>query len=162
MENPVYIPNRDVSIVGNLVFNPLSASSPDQQFVPDPRPAGEGTSLAATVPADSGLVIAGNAIANGRSDLPLGFGEDGQACAPSHPTCNAALVRSVNSIGVGDTTMRKPDSSDFTPLTSHSQINSTPAFAMPVFTSTALPYIFEIFYNMFPVNAAARRPSWAL
>lgn len=139
VENPVYIPNRDVSIVGNLVANPSNASSPDEQFfVPSPRPAGEGTSLGATVSADTGLVIAGNAISNGQSELPLGFDDDSQGCTVSNPTCNAALVRSANSIGVGDTTMRNPDASDFTPLTSHSRISTTPAFTMPTFNASGL------------------------
>lgn len=76
------IPNRNVSIVDNVVLNPDEAPSRWQQFfVPLPRVPSPGTNIPSPARADDGLVIARNVIWNGSADHSLGFEQEGLAAA---------------------------------------------------------------------------------
>lgn len=76
------IPNRNVSIVDNVLLNPDGAASRWQQFfVPLPRTPSPGSNIPSPARADDGLVIAGNVIWNGPADHPLGIEQDGLAVA---------------------------------------------------------------------------------
>jgi len=68
------IPNRNVVIVNNVVFNPDGAGSRWQQFaVAGPRTAPAGSNIPSPVRTDDGLVIRGNVIWNGPVDHALGI-----------------------------------------------------------------------------------------
>ncbi len=101
-ENLPALPNRNIYIYNNLIYNP----SPDQTLYthlnilgPIELPAGF-QNLPASVATDQNMVIAGNLIWNGPSDHPLGV-DDTTGCPSSNPTCNAAqlvLSNTINSI----------------------------------------------------------------
>jgi len=76
------IPNRNVSIVDNVVFNPAGVASRWQQFtVPPPRTPSPGSNIPTPARADDGLVVARNVIWNGPSDHPLGLEQEELAAA---------------------------------------------------------------------------------
>jgi len=69
------IPNKNIVIVNNLVFNPDGAQSRWQQFaVAGPRMPPVGSNIPSPARADDGLVIRGNLIWNGPAGHPLGIG----------------------------------------------------------------------------------------
>lgn len=68
------IPNRNVTIVDNVVLNPDGVASRWQQFfVPPPRTPSPGSNIPSPARADDGLVIARNVIWNGTADHSLGI-----------------------------------------------------------------------------------------
>ena len=68
------IPNRNVSIVDNVVLNPDGFSSRWQHFaLAEPRTPSPGSNIPSPARADTNLVIRGNTIWNGPADHPLGF-----------------------------------------------------------------------------------------
>lgn len=76
------IPNRNVSIIDNVLLNPDGEASRWQQFfVPLPRTPSPGSNIPSPARADDGLVIARNVIWNGPADHPLGIEQEGLAAA---------------------------------------------------------------------------------
>ena len=76
------IPNRDVFIYDNVVFNPDGYASQWQQFsVADPRTPSPGSNIPSPARADTNLQILGNVIWNGPADHPLGIGQQALAAA---------------------------------------------------------------------------------
>ncbi|MFM9196940.1 MAG: right-handed parallel beta-helix repeat-containing protein [Planctomycetia bacterium] len=68
------IPNRNVSIIGNVVYNPDGFVSRWQQFaVALPRTPSAGSNIPSPARADVNLQIRGNGIWNGPADHPLGI-----------------------------------------------------------------------------------------
>lgn len=68
------IPNKNVVIVNNVVFNPDGAGSQWEQFaVAAPRTPSAGSNIASPTRPDDGLVIRGNVIWNGPVGHPLGI-----------------------------------------------------------------------------------------
>jgi len=88
------IPNRHVLVANNVLHNPAPFRSQWQHFqITGAAPADP--TFAGPEPArgDDGLVITGNVIWNGPSDLPLGI-EDSNACPPENAGCSGVeLVR---------------------------------------------------------------------
>ncbi|MFM8415162.1 MAG: right-handed parallel beta-helix repeat-containing protein [Planctomycetota bacterium] len=69
------IPNRNVVIVNNVVFNPEGAGSQWEQFaVAAPRTPAAGSNIPSPARGDDGLMIRGNVIWNGPAGHPLGIG----------------------------------------------------------------------------------------
>jgi hypothetical protein len=98
------IPNRNVTIVDNVVFNPDGVASRWQQFfVPPPRTPSPGTNIPSPARADDGLVIARNVIWNGTADHPLGI---------EQPTL-ATAVRAGNSINTLRPALVDPTRGDY-------------------------------------------------
>ena len=82
------IPNRDVEIVNNVVFNPDGAGSQWQQFaVAAPRTPPVGSNIPSPARTDDGLVIRGNVIWNGPVGHALGI--DDAALAADVVAANA-------------------------------------------------------------------------
>jgi hypothetical protein len=70
------IPNRNVFIYDNVVYNPDGYVSQWQQFaVADPRTPSVGSNIPSPARADTNLQIRGNWIWNGPADHPLGIGQ---------------------------------------------------------------------------------------
>jgi hypothetical protein len=68
------IPNKNVVIVNNVVFNPEAAGSQWEQFaVAAPRTPSAGSNIPSPTRPDDGLVIRGNLIWNGPASHPLGI-----------------------------------------------------------------------------------------
>ena len=87
-----WIPNDTVSILNNLVVNPVGASSPwGQVAVQGVADAPSASGVPTGRRADDGLRIAGNAFANGSNSMSI---IDGPGC--DRPSCNAALLASTN------------------------------------------------------------------
>ena len=82
------IPNKNVVIVNNVVFNPGAASRWQQFAVAAPRTPAAGSNIASPARADDGLVIRGNLIWNGPVGHELGI----------EPAALAADVVTTNSI----------------------------------------------------------------
>ena len=76
------IPNRNVSILDNVVYNPDGYVSQWQQFaVANPRTPSVGSNIPSPARADTNLQIRGNVIWNGPADHPLGIGQPALATA---------------------------------------------------------------------------------
>jgi hypothetical protein len=76
------IPNRNVFIYDNVVYNPDGYVSQWQQFaVADPRTPSVGSNIPSPARADTNLQIRGNWIWNGPADHPLGIGQPALAAA---------------------------------------------------------------------------------
>ncbi|MBV9493774.1 MAG: right-handed parallel beta-helix repeat-containing protein [Acidobacteria bacterium] len=84
--NYVRIPNRNVLVFNNLLYNPAGFVSP--QIFSIAGPFGSATS-------DTNLQIRGNVIFNGGESIGVG---DDSGCAPSNPTCNEAQIVADNTI----------------------------------------------------------------
>ncbi len=96
--NAINIPNKNVFIFNNVVYNPPGYQSLWQHFaIYEPR--ANPTSSHAPNPAvtDDNLEIRGNVIWNGSAWMPLGI-EGTDACAVSNPTCNENQLRADNAI----------------------------------------------------------------
>lgn len=105
--NFVRIPNRNVYVYNNLLYNPRGTVSPQHFMIAAPYTAQ--TTPAAI--ADQNLEIRGNVIFNGDASTPLGIGDD-SGCQPANSTCNESQLLRDNIINVFE-----PDlTSDFRPL----------------------------------------------
>ena len=112
---PQPIPNRNVFIFNNLIYNPTGVRSQWQHFaVYGPRSTQEGSNLSSSVVTDTNLVIRGNVIWNGGSDMPLGIGDD-QGCRNDNPTCNSSQLLRDNIINIFEPQLNNPAGLDFRP-----------------------------------------------
>jgi hypothetical protein len=116
-DNLAVIPNRNVYILNNLIYNPAPARTLYTHLyiaTPLDLPAGF-QNLPDPVPADDNLVIAGNLIWNGPFDQPLGV-EESTGCASFNPTCSPAQLLADNIINSLEPQLVDPDHSDYRPL----------------------------------------------
>jgi len=91
----VYIPNKNVFVFNNLIYNPSPFRSQWSHFaVYGPR---SNSVAPLTANTDNNLVFRGNVVSNGPVDLALGVSDNG-ACDPSNTGCNETNVRAENSI----------------------------------------------------------------
>jgi hypothetical protein len=92
------IPNRNIYIYNNLIYNPPGYASQWQHFaIHAPRTPSAGSNVPSPARTDENLQIRGNWIWNGPTEHPLGIG-DGEGCLESNPTCNRAQLVADNSI----------------------------------------------------------------
>jgi hypothetical protein len=136
-----------------VLYNPPGFRSADQHFaIYSPREPTSGSNIPSPARTDSGLMIRGNNIANGPSDLPLGI-EGSEVCLDSNPSCSETQLRDDNSINQGIPLLRDPSRGDFRPDPSGDILTGT-AILIPDFTdigrpqSPAVPT--GILTNMFP------------
>ena len=124
------IPNRNVSIFNNIVYNPAGFQSAYQHFaVYGPRTPSAGSNIPSPSYADEGLQIRGNIIWNGPADHPLGL-EDSRL--------NVSQVMADNSIGTIQPQFVNAAAGDFR-LTTTSTILAATTYAIPDFVWTGLP-----------------------
>lgn len=110
------IPNRNVYVYNNLLYNPPGFASAWQQFaIHGPRTPAAGTGIPNPSRADDNLQIRGNLIWNGPADLPLGIEGDEEGCRPDNPTCNQAQLSADNSINQVQPDLLDPAGGDFRP-----------------------------------------------
>lgn len=132
-DNLPSIPNRNVYIYNNLIYNP----APFQTLYahlnilgPIGLPAGF-QNLPASIATDQNLVIAGNLIWNGPTEHPLGV-DDTTGCASSNPTCNPTRLVMSNTINLIEPQLANPAGGDYRPA-SGSNIFDATTFALPDF-----------------------------
>ena len=132
-ESQYYIPNRNVYIFNNIVFNPAPYQSAWIHFASrgDTVPP-SGTNAPNPCKGDANLLIKGNFIWNGPADLPLGIGDSGEA------RLDPATVRAQNSINKLQPQFVNPAAGDFRPLAG-GNIFSAVTFAIPDFSWADAP-----------------------
>jgi len=110
----VSIPNRNVTIANNILYNPSGFSTQYQHFaIHGPRSTNTGTNVPSPAHTDTGLIIRGNVIWNGPISHPLGIEGGEQGCADSNPTCSEAQLRADNQINTIEPVLIAPASGDF-------------------------------------------------
>lgn len=130
-ENP--IPNKNIFVYNNIIYNPLPFQSAYQHFaIYGPRVPNIGLNIPSPTYDDQNLQIKGNILWNGPVDLYLGVGEEEQACTSNNPSCNIAQLQGENTINMFEPNLINPSSGDFRP-TVNSNIFSVPVFSIPAF-----------------------------
>lgn len=132
-ENQQPIPNRDVFVYDNVLYNPPGYQSQWSQFsIPGPRNTAPSSNIPSPARSDDDLRIAGNIIWNGPADLPLGVEDPDQGGQPSNPTCNATQLRADNAINSLQPQLANPVAGDYSPVAGGT-VFSLPARAIPSF-----------------------------
>ncbi len=109
-----YIPNRNVFIYNNVVYNPGPYQSQWQHFtIHGPRTPPAGSNVASPSYADVNLRIRGNVIWNGPANHPV-LGDSG-GCMNGHPTCYEAQLVADNHINTLFPHFVAPAANDFRP-----------------------------------------------
>ena len=162
--NAINIPNKNVFIYNNVVYNPAGYQSQWQHFaIYDPRANPAGSHAPNPAVTDDNLQIRGNVIWNGSAAMPLGI-EGTDACKASNPTCNETQLRTDNAINAIKPQFANPAGGEFHPTGDWAA--SVTTCAIPDFTwtidgvpagenSNAVPVDFE------GVNRAAANPPGA-
>ena len=133
------IPNRNIYIYNNIVYNPSGYRSGYQHFaIYGPRSPSSGTNIPSPVCTDTNLQIKGNIIWNGPVGFPIGIEEPDQGCQPSNPTCNLTKILSENYINTLEPQLSDPEIGDFTPVTG-SNVLSAATYSIPNFLGGDLP-----------------------
>ncbi len=137
MQEP--IPNRNVFMYNNLIYNPSGYRSSWTHFaIPGARNASSGTNIPSPVRTDVNLQIRGNFIWNGPSDLPLGVEESDQGGRPENPTCNADQLRKENTINQSVPQLEDPANGNFRPV-SGGNVFLVKTYAVPDFAGGDRP-----------------------
>ena len=112
--NSVNIPDRNVFIYNNIVYNPAGFQSQWQHFaIYDSRANPAGTNAPNPAHTDTNLNIRGNVIWNGDSGMVLGIEGNSDACIASNPTCNETQLRADNAINTVEPLLVNPSAGDF-------------------------------------------------
>lgn len=138
-ENQEPIPDRNIYIYNNVLYNPPGFRSQWSQFaIFGPADASAGTNIPSPVMTDTNLRIAGNVIWNGPGEISLGAGEDGTGCQASNPTCNVTQLMTDNAINITEPALRDPDNGDFRPV-AEGNLFTVPVFPIPDFAGGDQP-----------------------
>ena len=126
------IPNRNIYVYNNLLYNPPGFQSQWQHFaVYSPRTPNSGSNVPSPAVADDNLRIRGNLIWNGPTDLALGVG-DGEGCASANPTCNLTQLLADNAINTVEPQLVNPVGGNFRPVAGGNVYNAV-TFPIPAF-----------------------------
>ncbi len=128
------IPNRNVYVYNNIIYNPLPEKTAYVDFeIPGPIPRPNGFQNSPNpAHSDDNLIIRGNLIWNGPPDQPLGVEEADRGCQPSNPTCNEAQLRSDNAINTLEPQLVNPAGGNFRP-TPNGNVFSVTTYPIPDF-----------------------------
>ncbi|MBP7962013.1 MAG: right-handed parallel beta-helix repeat-containing protein [Caldilineaceae bacterium] len=130
------IPNRNIYVYNNLLYNPPGYASQWQHFaIHGPRTPTAGSHIPSPARTDDNLQIRGNLIWNGPADLDLGMGGD-QGCQPANPTCNAAQLVADNAINTVDPQLIDPTGGNFRPVL-EGNVAGVTTYALPDFPAWA-------------------------
>lgn len=109
------IPNRNVYVYNNLVYNPAGVQSQWQHLlVQGPRTPAGGSNIPSPALADDNLRLQGNIIWNGPADHALGLGEE-SGCGAQNTLCNATQLVADNRINGVQPQLAAPEEGDFRP-----------------------------------------------
>lgn len=134
--NAVLIPNKNIFVYNNILYNPPGYRSEYQNFAifgPNSAPTQNGSNVPLPTLADENLQIRGNIIWDGGPDMPLGIEDSSQGCQPSNPACNAEQLRADNAINTVEPQLLDPQTGDFRPAPGGDVFGVT-TFAIPDFT----------------------------
>ncbi|MBK7925952.1 MAG: right-handed parallel beta-helix repeat-containing protein [Bryobacterales bacterium] len=135
-----WIPNKNVFIYNNLVYNPAGYAPGNRQFqvfgpvIPDST-----SNIPSPAVTDDNLQIRGNVIWNGTSSTPLGIELTGYGCQPGNPTCNATQLRAENTINTQQPDVVWQSTGDLLAPPYGSWLGTAMAFAIPDFLGGDLP-----------------------
>ena len=130
------IPNRNVYIYNNIIYNPPGIQSQYAHFsIQGPRTPTSGSNLPNPVVTDNNLRIRGNILWNGPANLSLGIEDPGQGCQPSNPTCNETQLRADNAINTVEPQLMNAAAGDFRPLVGGNTFSAA-TFEIPAFPDT--------------------------
>lgn len=133
-----FIPNRNVFLYNNIVYNPPGYQSEYQHFeIRGPVTPPANSNVAAPARSDVNLQIRGNVIWNGPSNHSLGLGEE-TGCQPSNPTCNETQLRADNAINTVQPQLVNAANGDFRPV-QNGNLNSVATFNAPAFSWSDAP-----------------------
>ena len=122
------IPNKNVYIYNNALYNPVGFESTSSHFaIYGPRVPNAGTNLSNPVKTDVNLVIKGNVLWNGGGSLPLGIEDSGEGCQSSNTTCNMSQLASDNYLNTQAPHYIDPDNGDFRASTDSPLLSLSPA-----------------------------------
>jgi hypothetical protein len=125
------IPDRNVFIYNNIVYNPAGYQSQWQHFaIFGPRTPSSGSNIPSPAYTDTNLQIRGNLIWNGDASMPLGIEDPGEGCQGSNPTCNAAQLLADNTINTVEPQLANPAGGDFHPVEG-GNVFGVPTYAIP-------------------------------
>ena len=111
------IPDKNVFIYNNVVYNPPGFSGPTQVFaIYGPRTPHNGSNIPSPAVTDDGLSIRGNVVWNRPGETRVGVEDDDQGCRPSNPTCTLSQLSSDNTINVIEPALQAPQLGDFRPV----------------------------------------------
>ncbi|HEU4388390.1 MAG TPA: right-handed parallel beta-helix repeat-containing protein [Blastocatellia bacterium] len=112
------VPNRNVFIYNNIIYNPRGYQSQWQQFAISGSysgPAQVDSNAPSPALSDENLQIRGNIIWNGPSTHPLGVEDSDSGCRPGNSACNEARLRAENSINIIEPQLVNPGAGDYHP-----------------------------------------------
>ncbi len=133
------IPNRNIFIYNNIVYNPAGVQSQYAHFsIQGPRTPGGASNLPNPVVTDNNLRIRGNILWNGPTNLSLGIEDPSDGCQPSNPTCNESQLRADNSINTIEPQLINPAGGDFRPVIGGTTFAAA-TFGIPSFAGTDRP-----------------------
>ena len=111
------IPNRNVFIYNNIIYNPAGYQSGWQHFaVYGPRTPSPGSGTPSPAVSDANLQIRGNLIWNGDAGMPLGIEDPSQGCQDTNPACNSTQLLADNTINTVEPQLVNPAGGDFRPV----------------------------------------------
>lgn len=132
--NYVRIPNKNVYVYNNILYNPPGYQSAYQHFAVFGMYNGpeQNDSNIPAARADDNLQIRGNVFWNGGPDMPLGIEDSSDGCQMNNPVCNAVQLVADNQINTLEPQLADPANGDFAPLPG-GNIFSVPPLPMPDF-----------------------------
>lgn len=133
------IPNRNVFIYNNIVYNPSGYQSEWQHFaVRGPGTPSPGSNIPSPAVTDANLQIRGNLIWNGPPNHPLGVEEPNEGCRPSNPACNESQLRRENAINTVEPVLVDPARQNFR-LARGRDVSAAATYAIPDFSWADAP-----------------------
>jgi hypothetical protein len=133
------IPDRNVYIYNNIVYNPPGFQSAWQHFaIYGPRTPAGNSNIPNPARTDTNLKIRGNIIWNGPVDHALGVEDPSQGCRPSNAACNETQLRADNAINTIQPQLVNPAGGDFHPLAG-GNVFSAATYAIPNFAWSDAP-----------------------
>jgi hypothetical protein len=96
--NAINIPDKNVYIFNNVIYNPPGFQSAWMHFAIYDAQTNPASSNIPNATTDGNLQIRGNVIWNGDASMPLGVEDSLDACIASDPTCNETQLRADNAI----------------------------------------------------------------
>jgi len=127
------IPNKNVFVFNNLIYNPAPYQSQYQQLaIHGPRTANVGTNISSPATTDTNLSIKGNVFWNGPISHPLGIEDNSEGCQSGNATCNETQLRAENAFNSVEPSLQDPASGDFRPSAGGNVLSAT-TYTIPSF-----------------------------
>jgi hypothetical protein len=140
-DNYVRIPNKNVFVYNNIVYNPPGYQSEWQHFTifgPYSGPWQQGSNAPSPALADQNLQVRGNILWNGGLEHPLGIEDSDQGCQGSNVACNQSQLRADNAINTLQPQLVDPSAGNFRPVPGGNVFGAI-TYTVPDFDWSGLP-----------------------